>query len=113
MFKNLMLAGTLLLGGAMLVPEQATAQVYGPVIRYGSGRVYVPPVRTYRPYNYAPYYRSYRYGYQPYFRGPAFGAPAYRGYYRSYRSPYGYPYYYGRPRGSGFSLQIGPVYRGW
>lgn len=107
MFKKLMLAGTLLLGGSMLVPEQAAAQVYGPVIRYG-GTVYRPPVGVYRSYRYAPYY-----GYQPYFRGPAFGAPAYRGYYRSYRVPYGYPYYYPSRRGTGFSLQIGPVYRGW
>ena len=120
MFKKMVLAGTLLLGGSLLVPEQAEAQVYGPVIRYGGGPVYVPPVTTYRSYGYSPYRSGYRYGYQPYFRGPAFGAPAYRGpvypyggpVYRSYRSPYGYPYYAPR-RGTGFSVQIGPVYRGW
>jgi|GEM_PF-2213418 len=112
MFKKILLAGTLLLGGSMLVPEPAQAQVYGPVIRYGGGRVYVPPVRTYRNYGYSPYRYGYRSGYQPYFRGPALRAPAYGGYYRSYRSPYGYPYYAPRS-GAGFSLQIGPVYRGW
>ena len=108
MFKKLMLAGTLLMGGAMLVPEPAQAQVYGPVIRYGRGHAYVPPVTTYR-YRYSPY----RYGYQPYFRGPAYGAPAYRGpVYRSYRTPY-YNRYYTPRRSTGFSLRIGPVYRGW
>ncbi len=112
MFKKILLAGTLMLGGTMLAPEPAQAQYYGPVIRYGVGRVYVPPVRPYRSYRYSPYYNGYRYGYEPYFRGPAFGAPAYRGYYRSYRPSYGYPYY-APPRGTGFSLQIGPVYRGW
>ncbi len=123
MFKKMLLAGAVILGGSMFATEKADAQVYGSVVRYGSpvygSPVYRSPVRVYSPYVAPRYGSGYRYGYGyqsgfrgpafggPMFRGPAFGAPAFRG--PAFRGPM-YGPGWGR---SGFSLSIGPVYRGW
>jgi hypothetical protein len=118
MIKKMLLAGAVLLAGSLFTSQKADAQ-FG-VVRYGAPVVRGPVVRGPMVRGFNPYvgqrYGAYRYGYQPGFRGGAWGAP----YYRSYMGPMGVgprgfvgPMYgpgFGR---SGFSMSIGPMYRGW
>jgi hypothetical protein len=127
MFKKMLLAGAVIVGGALCTADNADAQ-FGPVVRFGGpafggpvmrGPVYGGPmVRTVNPYMMPRYGAGYRYGFQPNYRvgypGYRFNTPAYR----SFRGPmgpvYGPGFYgpgFGRP--SGFSVNVGPVFRGW
>jgi len=116
MFKNLLLAGAVVMAGSAWFTT--SAQAGGPWGFYGPGYraarpVYVaPPVRAYRPVIVQPQVIQPAYGYSYGYSGYGYNAPPV---YRSYRAPvgvglggYGVPYY-GSTWGntSGISISIG------